>query len=555
VTSLFRGEQLQRYKNIILLLLKYARADIVDMAGLEESALVEAKDQLGDSAPDPEQLVDDLEAYGPTFIKLGQLLSTRPDLISAPYLEALARLQDEVSPFSYEQVEVIVRQELGADLLDVFPCFEPEPLASASLAQVHRAEMRNGQLVAVKVQRPGIRRQIMGDLEAFERIVHGLEAATRLNRRYPLGEIFDSLRKTLLRELDYQREAGNLVRLGHDLRNYDLIMVPQPIQDHTTSRILTMTYVDGHKITALSPEARRALDGNALASALTRAYLDQILVHGFFHADPHPGNVLVTVDGRLALIDLGMVSYLTPRMQTQLLKFLLAIVEGQVDEVATLSVAIGMPLEGYDPRAFRREIADVVLPYRDAAVRDLRLGRVIVEMARIAVDNGVRPTPELTMVGKALLNLDTIGRMLDPDFAPNITIRRHAQSIMTKHLVKGFSPSNIISTVLEMNEFVQSLPSRLNIMMEGLATRQFEIKINAFDETRLMANLQKIANRIALGLVLAALIVGAALVMRVPTTVTILGYPALAMILFTLAVACGFALVINIFIQDIWRKK
>lgn len=554
MSSLFRAEQLQRYKNIVLLLLKYARADIVDMAGLEEAALVEVEKQLGDSAPDPKQLVNDLESYGPTFIKLGQLLSTRPDLISPPYLEALARLQDKVAPFPYEQVEEIVHQELGVELLEVFPCFEPEPLASASLAQVHRAETRDGQLVAVKVQRPGIRSQIMGDLEAFERIVRGLETATRLNRRYPLGEIFDSLRKTLLRELDYQREAGNLLRLGHDLDNYDLIMVPQPLKDHTTSRVLTMTYVDGTKITALSPLARQALDGNAMASALTKAYLDQILVHGFFHADPHPGNVLVTVDNRLALLDLGMVSYLTPRMQSQLLKFLLAIVEGKVDEVATMSVAIGMPLEGYDPRAFRREIADVVLPYRDAAVRDLRLGRVIVEMARIAVDNGVRPTPALTMVGKALLNLDTIGRTLDPDFAPNVTIRQHAQSIMTKHLLKGFSPSNIISTVLEMNEFVQSLPSRLNIMMEGLATRQFEIKINAFDETRLMANLQKIANRIALGLVLAALIVGAALVMRVPTPVTIFGYPAIAMVLFLLAVACGFALVINIFIQDIWRK-
>jgi ubiquinone biosynthesis protein len=545
-----KTEHLKRYKDIARLLMRYGRADLARFVSDPVLPSDEAEEEI--TAGEPEQLAKDLEALGPTFIKLGQLLSTRSDLLPAPYLEALARLQDQVEPFSFGEVEEIVASELGVRLSKAFQDFEAVPLAAASLGQVHLAHLRDGRAVAVKVQRPGIRQVILDDLDAFGEMASLLDRHTDVGRKLSFKGMVEEFRRTLLRELDYRREATNLVTLGKNLENYPRLVVPQPVDDYTTSRVLTMEYVRGTKITDLSPLARIDLDGCALAEDLCKAYLDQILIDGFFHADPHPGNLLVTEDGRLALLDLGMVARIDPKMQEQLLKLLLAVTEGRGYETAQVAIQIGTRLESYDEDRFRREVADMVASYQGSG-EPVKVGLIVLGLARQAVETGVRPAPELTLVGKALLHLDDVARSLDPNLDPNKTVRDHSQSILRRHILKRLSPASISATALEVYELMQQMPARLNTFFDTLSSNKLEIKVNAFDESRLMSNLQKIANRIASGLVLAALIVGAALMMQVRTRFTIFGYPGLAMVLFLLAVFCGFLLVVSIWFNDDWR--
>ncbi len=553
--------QLKRYKDVAQLLLKHGDHGFVSHLGLE-AALADEKRAEDQVEGKPEELAQDLEALGPTYVKLGQLLSTRPDLLPQPYLDALSRLQDRVEPFSFAEVEAIVQEELGVRLSKAFAHFESVPLAAASLGQVHRATLRDGRTVAVKVQRPGIRQVIVKDLDALDELAAFVDEHTEAGRRFAFRDMLAEFRKTLLRELDYRREAEHLVKLHRNLKQYDALVVPLPVADYTTARVLTMDYVRGTKVTELSPLARLELDGAALAETLSKAYLDQILLDGFFHADPHPGNVFITEPDpeasgqrRLALLDLGMVAHVDPAMQQELLKLLLAISEGQGREVADITSRIGIVREEFDRTRYERAVTDLVAQYQDATIENIQVGRVLAELSRIAASNGIRPAPELTMLGKTLLHLDEIARTLDPSFSPNEVIRRHADSLMRRRMLKSLSPGNVFSSVLEMNELIQTLPARLNALLDALTNKEFEVRVRGIDELRMLSNLHDIANRLAMSIVLAALIVGAALMMRVETPFTVFGYPGIAMILFLLAAGCGFYLVFSIYLGKDARSR
>ncbi|MGZ8848095.1 MAG: ABC1 kinase family protein, partial [Pyrinomonadaceae bacterium] len=312
MSALLKPERLKRYAEIVALLVKYGRSDLVEQSAL---TLAGSRPKEAAKGPQAEELADDLERLGPTFIKLGQLLSTRGDLLPEPYLEALSRLQDQIEPFPYEEVEQIVSSEIGGRISKLFLEFDTQPLAAASLSQVHRATMRDGRAVVVKVQRPGVRKIIVEDLEALEQVADFVDAHTEVGKRYEFGNMLSDLRRSLLRELDFQREAGNLHRLRKSLIEYEKIVVPEAIDDYTTSRVLTMEYIPGKKITDVSPLRLMELDTAEMADEVFRAYLKQILVDGFFHADPHPGNVFITDDNRIALLDLGMVSHIGTRFR------------------------------------------------------------------------------------------------------------------------------------------------------------------------------------------------------------------------------------------------
>lgn len=543
-----KPQHLKRYKDVALLLIKYGRRDLVNVAGLDPALDEESAPVAAD--PAAAELADDLERMGPTFIKLGQLLSTRPDILPPPYLHALARLQDRVEPFSFGEVERIVAAELGVRLSKAFSEFEASPVAAASLGQVHRAAMRDGRRVAVKVQRPNIRERVAEDLEALADIAEFLDEHTEMGQRYEFGRILEEFRRSLLRELDYRQEAQNLTLLRRNLSDFETIVVPAPVDDYTTSRVLTMEYISGTKITSLSQVARLDLDGAGLAEDLFRAYLRQILVDGFFHADPHPGNVFVTAAGQIALIDLGMVARITPRMQEHLLQLLLAISEGRSDDAVTFALKLGEARERFDEPEFARRVADLVGRHQDVELRHIQVGKAVLELGRVAGDVGLRLPTELTMLGKTLLNLDQIGEALDPKFDPNASIRRNAAEIMRARLLKSASPGNLFSSILEVKEFVERLPGRVNKILDVVASNQLQVKVDAIDETRLMTGFQKVANRITMGLVLAALIVGAAMLVRVETSFRILGYPGLALILFLLAAGGGIALLLTILLKD-----
>ena len=547
-------QHLNRYRQIAWLLLKYGGSDLVKQTGLTETLEAEQRVTPKEAAK-AEELADDLEKLGPTFVKLGQLLSTRVELMPEAYIEALTRLQDKVEPFGFGEVEQIVSSELGVRIAKAFSEFESKPTASASLGQVHLARLRDGRPVAVKVQRPGIREAVLSDLDALYDLADFLDRHTEFGKRYQFRQMLEEFRKSLLRELDYRLEAQNLTAFHTNMASFRRIVVPLPIDDYCTARVLTMEYVAGKKITKMSPLARMEFDGEGLAEEVFRAYLEQILVHGFFHADPHPGNVFLTDDYRIALLDLGMVGRIMPRLQEDLLQLLLAISEGRGEEAADIAIKIGDSRDMDDEQTFRRRISEIVAVQKTATVSQMEVGRLVLEVTQISAASGIRVPPELTMLGKTLLNLDQVGRTLAPKFDPNASIRRNAAEMLRQRLLKSLSPGNLFSGILELKDLIQRLPGRVNKFFDALANNEFKVTVDAIDERKLMVSFQKVANRITVGLIVASLIVGAALLMRVDTSFRIWGYPGLAIIFFLGAAACGIFLLINILFYDKSNKE
>lgn len=548
-----KPERLKRYKDIVALLVKHGRSDLVSQTDLATQS--DSKKQLARTGEQANELAADLEKLGPTFIKLGQLLSTRGDLLPQPYLNALERLQDQIEPFSYEEVERIVSSELGGRISKLFLDFATEPAAAASLAQVHRATMRDGRAVVVKIQRPGIREQIVDDLDALGQVAEFIDAHTEIGKRYEFTNMLADLRNSLLHELDFKREAGNLRRIGRNLREFENIVVPEPIEDYTTSRVLTMEYIPGRKITEVSPLRLMEMDTRSLAEEIFRAYLKQMLLDGFFHADPHPGNVFITNDNRIALLDLGMVAHISANFRENMLRLDLAISEGRGDDASEVAIKMGEAKSNFDKYEFDHRVAQLVAQHADATLERIHAGKVVIEIQRIAADCWFRLAPEFTMIAKAMMNLDRVVYVLDPTFDPSAVIRDEATNIMTRQVVQSIEPGTILARAVEAKEFVARLPNRVNKILDAIGNNELKIGVDAIDEKVVLDGLQKIANRITLGLILAALIVGAALMMRVETTFKIFGYPGFPTIFFLLAAIAGIILVISIVFTDEKPKK
>lgn len=547
-------QHLARYGEIAKLFLKYGREDL----GKEFASHPSLKSQeipKGDEKTDPESFAKDLEAMGPVFIKLGQLLSTRADIVPEKYLDALSKLQDDVDPIPAHIAISVIEEELGVRLSKLFSSFEEKPLAAASLGQVHKAAMRDGTPVAVKIQRPGVRAKIGEDLEVLEEIVTFLEPHSETARRYEFKTIFDELQRSLAREVDYIEEAQNLTTLKENLKEFENIIVPAPVNDYTTSRVLTMEYVDGMKLTAVPPVEWTEVDGMSLADELFRAYLKQLVVDGFFHADPHPGNVYLTKEHKICLLDLGMVARINESLQVSLVQLLLAISEGRGTDAANVAEKLAeFPRSGFDKLEFDRKISNLVLEHQSAALGKLEMGRVIMKIRRVAADAGVKIDPALNMLGKTMLNLDKVGQTLAPQFDPNASVRKHAAELLRRRLKKGLSLGSVYQSLLETNELMQRLPSKVNRIIDNIADNNLRIQVDSIDENMLISGLQKIANRIAMGLVLAALIIAAALLVRVPTAYTLWGYPALAILFFIAAAGGGIALIASTLIHDVKEK-
>jgi ubiquinone biosynthesis protein len=529
--------KLSRHASVATLLLKHWRAG--DAASVDEA----------------ERLACDLEKLGPTFVKLGQVLSTRPDLIPPPYVTALQRLQDRAQPFAFAEVESIVQSELGVRMSKAFGLFESAPLAAASLGQVHRAALRDGRLVAVKVQRPHIAERVSDDLETLGELATFLDRHAGLDRRFNFSEMIAEFGRATLAELDYRQEADHLRALKQNLADFPEIVVPEPVAGYVTAHVLTMDYVLGTKVTKLSPLARLDVDAEQLGRALICAYLHQVLVDGFFHADPHPGNVFLTDDHRIALVDLGMVGQLSPRMQEQLLSLLIAVADHRPDEAAEIVIAIGQRREGADEGALRHGASELIARFQNARLADMEVGRMVLELNLLSASHGVTPPSELTLLGKTLLNLDHVARTLAPRLDVNAIMRDQVASLMRRRMLRSVSPGAVLSSVLDAKHFAERLPGRVNRVLDSLAGNELRFKIEMIDEGAVIDGLQKVANRIAMGLVLAALIVAAAMIMRVPTSFTLFGYPGLPTILFLMAASGGAMLVLQILMHDRTRRR
>ena len=548
-------EHLKRYKDIAWLLIKYGNSDLVKNAGVDiDQVILTDSEIITTEAPaKATELAADLEKLGPAFVKLGQLLSTRPDFLPPVYIDALSRLQDQCEPFAFTDVEKTIVNELGVRLSKAFTKFNPVPVAAASLGQIHHAVMRDGREVAVKVQRPGIRESIIQDLQILADIAEFYDGHTEAGKRYEFSSMLEEFSKSILAELDYRKEAHNLETMKANLRKFELIVVPAPVNDFSSSKVLTMEFIHGKKITNVTNLELLEIDGSVLAEQAFEAYLKQILVDGFFHADPHPGNVLLTRDNRIGLLDLGMVAHLTPSMQEKLLQLILAISEGRSDAAADVAIDIGTRRASFNEAACRKQIADLVQGNEGSSISQMQIGRVVLEITKSAGDCGIRVPSELTMLGKTLLNLDQVGRTLYPAFDPNASVRRHAAKVMQQRMLKEISPGHMFTSILEAKTFAEKFPSHINKILDLTANNQLSIKV--IDEPLLVDAFQKLANRVSLSLILAALIVGAALLMQVSTRFTIFGYPGLAILCFIAAASGGAALAIEIAFYDQKSQK
>lgn len=542
---------LKRYKEIALLLWKHGRSDLIKQMGADDAIDPQEVATLTEGAATPEELADDLEAMGPTFVKLGQVLSSRSDLLPPAYLTALSRLQDKVKPFPYEQVEEIVTRELGVRISKAFTRFDRAPLAAASLGQVHLAALRDGRAVVVKVQRPDIRKQIAEDFEVLQEIAEFLDAHTDAGKRYRFARILEEFRLTIQQELNYEREAQNLVAVGANLREFPGILIPKPVPDYSTASVLTMDYVSGLKLTKVGPIVQLDMNGCELAEEVFKAYLKQVLLDGLFHADPHPGNVFLTDDRRIALLDLGMVGHVAPVMQDQLIKLMLAITDQNSDQVAELVVRMSETSEEFNPGEFKRRIGQLIALRHDQPLKDLNVGRALLDVSRNAAENGLWVPSELTLLAKTMLQLDEVGKILDPAFDADASIRRNVSDLMSRRMNKEATQGGLFSSLLEAKEFVTGLPSRLNKIMDAISNHEIEVRVKAVDSTLILEGFQKIANRITTGLILAALIIGASLLMRVDTKFKLAGYPGFAMLCFIAAAGGGAWLIWTIFQQDV----
>ncbi len=540
-----------RIASIAKFILKYRNAGILSGVALDDPLFADI-DASTITAGLPEEFAKDLEALGPTFVKIGQSLSTRPDFVPAPYIAALERMQDAVATVDVAKMREIIESELTVRINKLFATFDDTPIGSASLSQVYSATLRDGRRVAVKVQRPDVAATLREDLDLLTRLSGTIGMVSDAPRRYGFAEWIGEFRKTLSDELDYRREAENLETFARNLVDYPRIGVPKPIWDYSTARVLTMEMIVGEKVTKIS-DLRRidpAESLGELAGDLVRAYLDQVFVHGLIHADPHPGNVLLTTDGRLSLLDLGMVAHIPPRLRDQLLKLLLAIVDGRGEQAAETFAHLSTRLEDFDEPTFSRETARMIAQYSSSMNPGRSEGKLLLELTRVGAACGLRSPAELPLLGKTLLNLESVSSALDPRLPLKQIIEDHLQEVMQRQIKLMFSPNRMASDLIEVQELLRESPRRLSQLLRTLSDNRFRVHITGLEEARLIESMQKIANRIAAGVITSGLILGAAMMMRVPSQWQLFGYPALALILFLAAFVLGGALVASSLLGD-----
>lgn len=550
-------QQLNNYAKFFSFILKYYNSDVVKSTAnsvLNEIEKTEISED--DYNQKPEELVEDLKKMVTTYVKLGQLLSTRPDLLPENYLQALANLQDDVETVPYEEVQKIFEEEIGVKINKAFELFDPKPLASASIGHVHLALLPSGRKVVVKIQRPGVRKKFIEELETLKNMADLAVTHSKVAKKYALDDVIEELRFILLNELDYNKEAQNLVILKENLKEFKNLIVPSPVAEYSSSKVLTMDFIDGKKITSLGNLKKIETDFTSVIDDLVEAYMKQIIVDGFVHADPHPGNIHVTADDKVALMDLGMVAKFSPKIQEKIMMLLVGMTKKDGDDITDALLEISE----YDSAKvnldhFRKNINRLVMDSTSTNAEDMETGRILLQMNRIAADEGIKLAVELNILGKVLLNMDQIVAVLTPKYDLQKAIRRFMEKMVNKKMQQELKPENAYAFLLDNKKLLENLPGRLNKITENLANNQLELKINAIDEDRLTEGFQKVANRITSGLIIAAMIIGAALLMRIPSTYTILGYGVLPFFFFVIAIALGLFLVYSIMFKDNNFKK
>jgi predicted unusual protein kinase regulating ubiquinone biosynthesis (AarF/ABC1/UbiB family) len=592
---------LPRLAATVGLFTRYGLKDFAKQQGIEGLA---AEDAAEEPSGNGDGVIERARAFrkrlvelGPAYIKLGQILSTRPDLVPEPYIRELESFQDDVDPIPFSAVEETIEAELGARVSKLFAEFNPEPLGSASLGQVHEATLRDGREVVVKTQRPGIRETLADDIEFFRELARFLAEHTRAGQRIDLVGIIQQLEMALIDELDYRVEARNAAAFRRALAGFPRLLIPRVIEAYTSEKVLTTERIRGVKIGDIPKVARVEHDFGVLAEDFAKAYLKQITIDGHFHADPHPGNIFVVMPGtpnpwtpaevvaadrrvrerpavtplskveqearkealdeapalpapdepKLAMIDFGMTARLSTTMRDQIVRLLLDISENRGDDAAETLIEMGQIGEHFNRQEFVAAVAGMVGRNYDLDIGEIQAGALLYEMLNVSYAQGLRLPAELTLLAKALFNLDAVTRALDATFSPINAIREFSTRIANERARRELSLNRVFQVATQTSDLISALPHRIDILTQKLAANEFAIKFETPQVTVLLRGMQKIANRVFSGLVLGCIVVASAMLLPHRRALGTTG--------FIIAAIIGLYMVVSILVQDRAERK
>jgi ubiquinone biosynthesis protein len=543
---------LNRYRQIAEVLIHHGLGYMVSIFGLERFVPfrreISRYTRPGHHYTRPERVRKALEELGPTFIKLGQILSTRADILPPEYIAELAKLQDQAPPVDGSVIEEIIARELGCPLEDVFATFDPVPVAAASIGQAHAAMLPSGEEVIVKVRRPGVVAQIEEDLEILQNLAAMASRRWEFAEHYDLPGLVQEFAHTLREELDYIREGHNAERFAVNCESTPFIIhIPHIHWETTTDSILTLERIRGIKINDLDALDAAGIDRPELAERAARLILKMILEDGFYHADPHPGNFFIESDGRIGLIDYGMVGVVDAQTREQLVDIFLAITSQDAERLVDTMLLLGFSRQPVDRTQLKRDLEYLLSQYYGKAFGDIDIGPVLTEALTIVQRHHLQLPSNLALLLKTLLMDEALGTMLDPSFNMTAMLEPYSKQLIQKHYSLDYWWRNLSQAGVDTARLGLELPQQIRRLLSDLERGNMQVGVNTETLKPLINDIKQMVNRIVLGIIAASFIVGVAILLTVYNKVIGLGWVgALFIIGFVLSFALGIYLAITI---------
>ena len=544
---------IRRYRTILGVLIKYGFGHFVEQLNidyyLELGKRIVTRDKMHkelERLSQPQRLRMAMEELGPTFIKLGQLLSTRPDVLDQEFIQEFSKLQDEVPAVTLEQIKTQIRRELGYPADELFAEFSEEPLAAASIAQVHRGKLRSGEEVVFKIRRPGISKIVETDIDVLMGLAYLIEQHVPAIAIYDPVGLVKEFRRSISREMNFTREGRTVERFAANFADSTTVYIPKIFWDYSGEIVLTMEYVPGIKISHLEELRAQGYDLKEIAKRGADAFLKQVLDHGLFHADPHPGNVFVLPDQVICMLDFGMVGRLGQDLKEQLLDLLQALLERDVDSIISQLLYSGELTDTADLKNLRRDLHDFIEDYYDLVLQDIKIGRLFSEFIELLTHHRIHFPPDYMMLAKALVVMEGVGRQLDPNF----NMISHMRPYVNRLLIERFSPKNITTQASRIavayTSLAKNLPHDIKEFINRLNRNQFKIDLEHRGLEKLVTDLDRSSNRVSFSLVIGSLIVGSSLVMQIEKGPMVFGFPLLGLLGYSIAGLLGLWLAVGI---------
>lgn len=541
---------ISRIREITLILSRHGFSQVLEASGLARflplSRRFRGRSGLSGDVPAPVQLRMALEDLGPTFVKLGQMLATRPDLVPPDYVEEFKKLQDEVPPFPFTEARRIIEEETGVPLAEAFFQVDPDPLAAASIAQVHRARLTDGSRVVLKVRRPGVDRTISQDLATLYLLVNLVERYIPESRPFHLRGIVDEFSRTIRRELDFFLEAANTERFRKDFEGDETVLIPTVRWEFTTKRLLVLEAVEGDPCDDRDGLEARGVETEVIAHRMARAFLKQVFEDGLFHGDLHPGNVLITPDGKIAFLDFGAVGYLSEDLQENLGHLFVALIGRDYAGLADGYLRMGTSDEPVDRRAFQRDLREFIEPYYGRPLKDLRLGEILREATQIAFRHQLRVPPDLILLARSIVTIEGIARTLHPGFRVLDEAVPYARKLLARRLDPRRQGRIAVRTLRDFREFLQAVPSQVTQIFQKMLEAKFAVDFVHKGYEPVLDEMDRATNRISFSLIISALIVGSSLIVLSGKGPQLWEFPVFGILGFLLAGILGFGLAIAI---------